>query len=68
MNNLESLESYNLKRTQEYEHLKRLQKNGIACPKCGSEMFDSDPQVVLTSNPPKKNVACQCGYRGYRVA
>lgn len=45
--------------------------NGIACPKCGNEMVDSEPMVILTSNPAQKNVACQdkdCGFTGYRVA
>ena len=31
------------------------QLNGIACPKCGSELFDSHPNAILTSNPPQKN-------------
>jgi len=30
------------------------QLNGIACPKCGSELFDSHPNAILTSNPPQK--------------
>lgn len=42
--------------------------NGVACPKCGEELWDSDPMVTLTSNPPQKNVHCEaCGYRGYMV-
>ena len=44
------------------------QLNGIACPRCGSELWDSNPMITLTSNPPKKNVHCTCGYRGYRTA
>lgn len=46
-------------------------RNGIACPKCGKELYDSSPMVTLTSNPPQKNVACMsetCGYVGYRIA
>ena len=42
--------------------------NGIECPKCGLEMYDSSPMMTLTSNPPKKNVHCACGYHGYRIA
>jgi hypothetical protein len=45
----------------------RPQRNGIACPKCESELWDSNPNVTLTSNPPKKNVHCDCGYTGYRI-
>jgi C4-type Zn-finger protein len=42
--------------------------NGIACPKCGEELYDSHPMMTLTSIPPQKNVACsKCDYVGYRV-
>ncbi len=46
----------------------RPQKNGISCPKCGKEMWDSSPMVTLTSFPTQKNVHCDCGYKGYRIA
>jgi len=43
--------------------------NGIACPECGEELFDSNPMMTLTSMPPKKNVHCsKCDYVGYRIA
>lgn len=43
------------------------QLNGIACPNCGEELYDSQPMVTLTSHPAQKNVHCgKCGYRGYR--
>jgi hypothetical protein len=41
--------------------------NGVACPKCGEEMYDTNPNLVLTSNPPKKSVHCKCGFSGYRT-
>lgn len=45
------------------------QLNGIACPKCGEELYDSNPMITLTSMPPKKNVHCsKCDYLGYRTA
>ena len=65
---MESLESFNSRRRQEYDFSATQRKNGIACPKCGSEMFDSNPMMTLTSNPPQKAVGCQCGYHGYRIA
>lgn len=43
--------------------------NGIACPKCGSELLDSQPCVTLASYPPQKNINCssdECDYVGYR--
>lgn len=43
--------------------------NGIACPKCGEELYDFNPMVTLTSIPPKKDVNCsKCDYIGYRIA
>ena len=45
--------------------------NGIACPKCSEELYDSLPIMTLMSIPPKKNVVCMkenCGYIGYRIA
>jgi len=42
--------------------------NGIACPKCGEELMDSQPMVTLTSFPAQKTVHCtSCDYRGYRI-
>jgi len=43
--------------------------NGIACPKCGSELLDSQPNVTFTSNPAQKKTKCsseKCDYNGYR--
>ena len=43
--------------------------NGIACPKCGAEMYDTNPMITLTSMPAQKNVHCgKCDYVGYRIA
>jgi len=45
--------------------------NGIACPYCGEELYDSNPMMVLTSNPPQKNTHCSnndCEYVGYRIS
>jgi len=41
--------------------------NGIACPKCGNELMDTNPMMTLTSHPAKKDVHCpKCEYKGYR--
>lgn len=43
--------------------------NGIACPKCGKELLDTNPMITLTSNPAQKNINCsKCDYVGYRIA
>lgn len=42
-------------------------KNGIACPDCGEELMDTNPLLILCSEPPKKDVKCSvCEYTGYR--
>ena len=42
-------------------------KNGIACPNCGSELDDVGRGILL-SNPPQMEVKCfNCGYTGYRL-
>jgi len=46
-------------------------QNGIACPECGQELWDTNPMLVLTSYPPRKNIHCEnaeCGFRGSRIA
>ena len=45
------------------------QRNGIECPQCKQELYDTDLLTVLTSYPPKKEIHCDnCGYKGYRIA
>lgn len=64
---LKTLEEHN-KGIQD-SYIPKVEYNGIACPKCGEELYDSRPMVILTSMPPQKNVACsKCDYRGYRLA
>ena len=45
--------------------------NGLKCPKCKKELFDTNPNITLTSDPAQKNVHCsnkKCDYVGYRFA
>ncbi len=65
-----SLENYNQERKKLYVE-KKVEGNGIACPKCGEELYDSSGNTILASIPPKKEVACtnkECSYTGCRVA
>lgn len=64
---MESLDSFNQRRAQDYVFSNTPRLNGIACPNCGEEMFDINPHVTLTSYPPKKDIGCKCGYKGYRI-
>ena len=69
---METLDEYNKRRLGEFDAVQKAfnhcRKNNIACPKCGSELYDTRPFETLASLPPQKAVACGCGYTGYRVA
>jgi len=69
---LKSLNDHDAERWNAHQELQRLSRrhpNGIACPKCGAELNDSNPSRTLLSNPPQKDVDCgACGYRGCRLA
>ena len=68
---LKSLDEHNSNSWSNYSSMfeNSPKPNGIACPKCGEELMDSQPMVTLTFNPPKKDIHCpSCGYVGYRIA
>lgn len=61
MKQLISLEEHNKRATQVNE----TGGNGIACPNCGSELFDNG--IVLTSWPAQHYTICKnCNYKGTR--
>lgn len=68
---MKSLEEYNKERMRLWFNI--LQKNtnkpnGLECPKCGKELHDTNPGIVLTSQPPKIKIHCpSCGYTGFRI-
>lgn len=65
---LVSLEDHNSNAKYFYCQLGKPVKNGIACPKCGAELYDSNPFIILTSFPPQLEVHCEkCDYTGYRI-
>ena len=69
---LKTLEEHNELHRVAYELTEKTNEphpNGIACPTCGAEMWDSCPTITLASYPPRKNVHCPtCGFIGYRLA
>jgi len=67
---MQSLEDFNRERAKVYDSGNEHHRwNGIACPKCDRECFDSTPNITLTSYPPQKNISCsKCDYTGYRIA
>lgn len=69
---MKTLKEHNEQRLEAFRQMEEQRKphpNGIACPKCGDEMWDSDPMMTFTSNPPQKSVHCPgCGHADYRIA
>jgi len=69
---MKTLDEFNESARKAHERLDKLNQphpNGIACPSCGTELWDSNPMMTLTSNPPQKNIHCPaCGYHGFRIA
>jgi hypothetical protein len=61
-----SLEDWNKRKWEQAHPPKTPLWNGVACPKCGKEMFDVDPDYILCSMPPQIEVGCTCGFRGNR--
>ena len=57
---LKSLEEHNNSKLNGI-YSKNALKNGIgiACPKCGDELYYTNPDMMLTSNPPKQSVHCK---------
>lgn len=66
-----TLEEYQKQRRVEIERARLARQphpNGIACPRCGEELWDSDPTMTLASNPPQKNIHCpSCKWVGYAL-
>lgn len=67
MTDLRTLDDHNRSALEAFTLSNRPCPNGIACPKCGQELVDSNPSVCLTSWPPQYSVHClACEYNGYR--
>lgn len=68
---MKTLTEYNKEKENIYKELYNFtkpKKNGIACPNCGDELYDSEPYLITASIPPKTKVECKkCGYKDYRI-
>lgn len=62
------LDQYNSMKAKQRAAGDKPQPNGIECPQCKEEMYDSNPFSVITTFPAKKNIHCPgCGYEAYRL-
>jgi len=64
-----SLEDHQRKYLENYRERSsdKSRRNGIACPKCGAELYDSNPMVSYSSMPPSSPIHCEeCKFTGSR--
>ncbi len=62
---MKSVNEHNKEMHKRYRLSEESRTNGIECPLCGLELYDSAPGVILSSYPPQKRVNCKtCGYSG----
>lgn len=68
---LQALKSFNRLRQEEFNRVRSPCRNGIACPECGVELYDSNSSPVKFSYeaPPKKKIYCaNCDFWGHRLS
>jgi len=62
---LKSLEEHNKQAYNNFAAVNNL-NSGFACPKCEEELYYSNPNVMLTTYPPKRGVQCnKCNHTDY---
>jgi len=70
MTKLKNLEEFNAEKYAAHRATAATEarQNGIACPECGAELWDTYPPVVRVTEPLKTRIHCQeCDYWGYRA-
>ena len=67
---MKTLEQHNADRHAIREAFRKVANAaGVACDKCGEQMYYDDPNTVYTSDPPVQRVRChKCGYYGLKTA
>ena len=66
---LKSLSDHNHEKQAQWQwqSIVNSRPNGIACPECGEELLDTNPDTMLLSAPPQFRVHCSsCAYTGTR--
>ena len=62
---LKSLEEHNKEAYINFAAVNNL-NSGFACPKCGEELYYSNPNTMSSSYPPKRGVQCnKCNHTDY---
>lgn len=66
---LRTLDQHNERLAEAFRLSGLPKKNGIACPSCGKELFDTSPAIVVPSSPPRKHIHCEtCDFKGTALA
>ena len=66
---LKSLAEHNthMQNLQMWDSIVQSRPNGIACPECGKELLDTNPNFALLTSPVQYRVHCSdCDYTGTR--
>jgi len=66
---LKSLAEHNthMQNLQMWDSIVQSRPNGIACPECGKELLDTNPNFALLTSPVQYRVHCSaCDYMGTR--
>lgn len=65
---LPSLYDYNYRKEVDHAEQRKNIRSGVACPKCGEELYELQAGMVYMTCPPRKPVKCtRCGFEGTKV-
>lgn len=64
---LTSLEDYNKEQSEIYILINEPTKNGIACPECGKELYDTNNGIAYPTYPMQYPIHCECGWSGTKI-
>lgn len=62
-----SLEDWDSQQREVYQNINQPSKNGIACPECGKELFDTNNGIAYPTYPMQYPIHCKCGWMGTRI-
>lgn len=65
---LPSLYDYNYRKEVDHAEQRKNIRSGVACPKCGEELYELQAGMVYATCPPRKPVRClKCNFEGTMV-
>ena len=65
---LPDLYEYNRRKEIDHAEQRKNIRSGVACPKCGEELYELQAGMIYMTCPPRKPVKCtRCGFEGTKV-